>query len=366
MSMSARDDLRPAVVGGHDAGAEPLPVVHTDASVRGVMSLIGQHDAGCVVMVDGRGRPTGTIDDRCVLDGLLDGHGLDAPAAPLQRPLAAVVGPDAQRAHVLDLMAARDLAVVPVVDGDGRLLGVHLRDAVRGTPTLDNWAVIMAGGRGTRLAPLTDHVPKPMLPVAGRPILERLVLHLVGAGIRTVFLAVNYRREQIEEHFGNGAAFGCSIRYLHEDPERPLGSGGALGMLNARRWLPTRPLLVLNGDLLVDFSVRDLLTAHAASKAAATMVVHAFRYQVPYGVVQARDGRLVHLVEKPVSSWLVNTGIYVLEPGLIGRIPVGAPYPITDLFEDCLRHGDDVGVWEIEHWQDVGQPAELARARGVV
>ena len=340
------------------------PIAQADASVRQVMTMIGRHRAGCVVVVDGRGCPTGTIDDRCVLEGLLRGHGLDAPAAPLQRPLQATVDATARRADVLDVMDARDLTVVPIVDGDGRLAGVHLRDDILGTPVLDNWAVIMAGGRGTRLAPLTDDVPKPMLTVAGRPILERLVLHLVGAGIRTVFLAVNYRREQIEQHFGDGAALGCSIKYLHEDPQQPLGSGGALGLLNARRWFPTHPLLVLNGDLVVDFSVPDLLAAHRAGDVAATMVVHPFHYQVPYGVVHTNEQRLAHLVEKPVSRWLVNTGIYVLEPGLIGRIPVGRPYPITDLFEECLAHGDSVGVWEIDDWQDVGRPAELARARG--
>jgi NDP-sugar pyrophosphorylase family protein len=316
-------------------------------------------------MVDGHDRATGLIDDRCVLDGLLRGYELDAPAALLQRPLDATVGVEARRADVLDIMEARGLPLVPIVDGDGRLVGVHLRDELVGPPTLDNWAVIMAGGRGTRLAPLTDTVPKPMLPVAGRPILERLVLHLVGAGIRTIFLSVNYRREQIEEHFGNGSDFGCSIKYLVEDPERPLGSGGALSLLHERRWFPKRPVLVLNGDLVVDFSVSELLAAHTRSDVAATMVVHPFRYQVPYGVVQASQECLTCLVEKPVTSWLVNTGIYVLEPGLISRIPVGQPYPITRLFEECLDHGDRVGVWEIEDWQDVGQPAELMRARGM-
>jgi dTDP-glucose pyrophosphorylase len=329
------------------------------------MAVIGRHRAGCVVMVDPDGRATGIIDDRCVLDGLLHGHELDAPALLLQRPLDAMVGPDTRRADVLDIMEARGLRLVPIVDDSGRLLGVHLRDELIGAPTLDNWAVIMAGGRGTRLAPLTDNIPKPMLTVAGRPILERLVLHLVGAGIRTIFLSVNYRREQIEQHFGNGAAFGCSIKYLVEEPDHPLGSGGALGLLTARRWFPKQPLLVLNGDLVVDFSISALLAAHVRDNVAATMVVHPFRYQVPYGVVQAADQHLTCLVEKPVTSWLVNTGIYVLEPGLVSRIPVGEPYPITDLFEECLAHGDRVGVWEIADWQDVGQPAELARARGM-
>lgn len=341
------------------------PVVDHDVTVREAMTVIGHHRAGAIVMIDDHGRATGVLDDRCVLDGLLHGHGLDAPASPLQRPLTVTVDADARRADVLDLMDARRVAVVPIVDDGGRLVGVHLRDELVGAATLGNWAVIMAGGRGTRLAPLTDDTPKPMLPVAGRPILERLVLHLVGAGIRTIFLAVNYRREQIEDHFGNGAAFGCRIHYLREDPERPLGSGGALGILDDRRWLPTQPLLVLNGDLVVDFSVADLLDSHTRSDVAATMVVHRHRYTVPYGVVEARDGVLGALVEKPTTSWLVNAGIYVLEPGLIGRIPSGEPYPITNVFEECLAHGDRVGLWEIDDWQDVGQPAELARARGL-
>jgi dTDP-glucose pyrophosphorylase len=347
------------------SGHQTSPVVKAHASLRQVMTVIGRHRAGCVVMTDADDRPTGLIDDRCVLDGLLRGYELDAPAVLLQRPLDATVDVEARRADVLDIMEARGLPLVPIVDGEGRLAGVHLRDELVGPPTFDNWAVIMAGGRGTRLAPLTDTIPKPMLTVAGRPILERLVLHLVGAGIRTIFLAVNYRREQIERHFGTGAKYGCSIKYLVEDADVPLGSGGALSLLAERRWFPKRPLLVLNGDLVVDFSVSELLAAHHRSNVAATMVVHPFRYQVPYGVVRATDQHLTCLVEKPVTSWLVNTGIYVLEPGLISRIPVGQPYPITNLFEECLEHGDSVGVWEIEQWQDVGQPAELARARGM-
>lgn len=316
-----------------------------------------------VFAVDRDRRLVGRIDDHTICRAVCDGVDLEDVIAVIAEPVPVVVDATVARADVLDLMRARALSAVPALDARGRVVRVHLADELLGGPELPNAAVIMAGGRGQRLAPLTDAVPKPMLPVAGRPILERLVLHLVGAGVRTVFLAVNYRAEQIERHFGDGAALGCAIRYLREDA--PLGSGGALSLLAAEGVAPREPLLVLNGDLVSGFDVCGLLDEHAASDVAATIAVHEHRYEVPFGVIESNGRGLVRLVEKPVASWLVNAGIYVIEPALLARIPASEPYPITRLFEECLRRDEHVGLWRVHSdWQDIGRPLELARARG--
>ena len=218
----------------------------------------------------------------------------------------------------------------------------------------------MAGGRGQRLRPLTDTIPKPMLKVAGRPILERIILHLVGFGIRRIFISVNYLSDLIEQHFRDGAAHGCAIEYLRE--REPLGTGGSLGLLPET---PQHPLLVLNGDLVTQFDVGAMLAHHAAGRYRATVGVHKYAHTVPYGVIEIADGRVVHLCEKPTLRWPTNAGVYVLDPALLERIPADTLYPITALVEDCLEKGEPVGAFDLdEDWLDVGQHQELRHARG--
>lgn len=346
----------------------PLAALLIDdhASLRQALQVIAREEADGAVVVDADRHLLGTVSEREALHAVLAGYDLDAPAAPLVRPAPVTVEPSTSRAEVLDLMRARCLEQVAVVDGDGHLLGLHRASRVLGGPERDNWVLVMAGGRGTRLGPLTAELPKPMLPVAGRPILERIVLHLVGCGIRRVLLSVNYLGHVIEEHFGTGSAFGCRIDYVREEPDRPLGTGGPLGLLPGLGLAPDRPLLVMNGDLVTDCAVGDLLDAHEAGACAATVAVSQYSHQVPFGVVRTVDGRLAEIVEKPVSSWPVNAGVYVVEPRLLPRVPAGELFPITALLDDCLRRGERVGVWQMPgDWLDIGRPAELARARGV-
>ncbi|WP_053205586.1 sugar phosphate nucleotidyltransferase [Jiangella muralis] len=339
-------------------------VASAEASLRDCLVVIEKHGVETVHVVDERDRLVGVLDATAIHQALIAGAGMADPAREHVHPPVATVPPDHSRAHVLDVMRALRIAELPVVDASGRVVGVHAGQRVIGGDRRDNWAVLMAGGRGTRLAPLTDTVPKPMLPVAGRPILERLVLHLVGMGIDQIFISVNHLRDVIEAHFGDGARFGCSITYLREEPNQPLGTGGPLGLL--RSHAPAAPVLVMNGDLVTEFAVGDLLDTHAEAGVVATVATSAHQHQVPFGVLEADRGRrLRRIVEKPTVSWSVNAGIYVIEPRLLDRIPPGELFPITSLLDDCLHRGEPVGLWRLhEGWQDIGRPEELARARG--
>ncbi|PXY19446.1 nucleotidyltransferase family protein [Prauserella muralis] len=342
-------------------------LIDREASIRSALSTIDKKQVEQVFVVDARGRLVGVIGEREIRRALLDGHDLGSPAYPLAERSVITAKPSEGRAEVLDLMRALQLSEIPIVDEDGRIVGVHAERELMGVQRCDNWAVIMAGGRGTRLAPLTDRIPKPMLPVAGRPILERLVLHLVGAGVSRIFLSVNYLGKMIEEHFGDGGQFGCEIEYLREDPDTPLGTAGALGVLDDLGYAPTRPLLVLNGDIVSEFSVRDLLAAHGSKDVVATIAMSEYRHQIPFGVLESEAGRLVRIVEKPTPSWPVSAGVYVLDPKLLPRIPRGELFPMTALFDDCLSRGWPIGLWALrEPWQDIGRPHELAQARGEV
>jgi dTDP-glucose pyrophosphorylase len=339
-------------------------LVGQEASIRAALQAIDRVGGSRAFVVDSDGRLLGAISERDIRRALLDGAGLDSPSSPFMQDAGVAAKPGAGRAEVIDLMRALRLREVPVVDDEGRIVEVHAEQRVAGTHERNNVAVIMAGGRGTRLAPLTDSVPKPMLPVAGRPILERLVLHLVGSGIRRIFISVNYLGDVIEQHFADGAALGCQIEYLREDRTVPLGTGGSLRLLAKDREI-TEPILVMNGDLLTDFSVGGLLDAHAGEDVLATVAVVEYQHQVPFGVLEQANGRLTRILEKPIPSWPVNAGIYVVEPRLISKVPEGRLYPITELLDECLKHGWPVGLWPVrEHWQDIGRPAELAEARG--
>ncbi|GAA2796457.1 nucleotidyltransferase family protein [Kribbella solani] len=333
-------------------------------SIRSALQAIELAGSSRAFIVDAAGRLLGAVSESDIRRALLDGAGLESSSYPLMQDAGVSTKPGTGRAEVLDLMHALGVRELPAVDADGRIVQVHTERAVAGIRRRYNSAVIMAGGRGTRLAPLTDDVPKPMLPVAGRPILERLVLHLVGWGISRIFISVNYLGELIEQHFGDGSAFGCRIDYLREERTVPLGTGGSLRLLEQYGEI-TEPLLVMNGDLLTDFSVGGLLDAHSSEDVVATVATTQYRHQVPFGVLEQANGRLARILEKPAPSWPVNAGIYVLDPDLISKIPDDRLFPITELLDQCLKQGWPVGLWPIrEQWQDIGRPLELAQARG--
>lgn len=335
-----------------------------DSSIRECLTIIDKHDMETIFVVDDDTLLVGVVGEREIRKALIGGAELDDSIKDLIGQ-ALMVAHTQSRAEVLDSMRALRIGEVPIVDGAGRLVGVHVDHEVIGAWPLPNWAVVMAGGRGTRLAPLTDDIPKPMIPVAGRPILERIVLHLVGSGIRRIFLSVNYLAELIEQYFGDGSAYGCSIEYLREERDRPLGTGGALGLLHDVGEHPTAPVLLMNGDLVSGFSVTDLLAAHTRQCVVATIATSEYEHQVPFGILESEAGRLVRIVEKPTQSWPVNAGIYVVEPSLLSRVPPGKTFPIIRLFDDCLARGEQIGLWPIhDHWQDIGRPAELSQARG--
>jgi dTDP-glucose pyrophosphorylase len=315
-----------------------------------------------VFVVDDAGAVLGTATDGDLRRALLAGASLDSSVSPYISRDFVRVGPGAGRAEVLDLMQAQAVGQVPVLDDRDHLVGVHLMREMLGQQERPNWAVIMAGGKGVRLRPITEHIPKSMLPVAGRPILERLVLHLVGHGFRRIFLAVNYLSEIIEHHFGDGSSLGCQIEYLRET--KPLGTGGALTLLPEP---PRAPLLVLNGDLVVQVDVDNLLAFHEAGRYRMTVAVHEYTHTVPFGVLDLEGARVTSITEKPTMSWRTNAGIYVLEPSLLRWVPPDVEFPLPAIAEGCLSRGEPVGAFHLQgDWIDVGRATELRRARGDV
>lgn len=348
-----------------DASFDPsfrASVLAPTATLGDAMLSLQESALEICLVVDGGQHLLGTLTDGDVRRALLAGAGLDSGVEAAMHRQFSAVSPSAGRTEVLELMHALRISQVPIVDGSGRLEGLHTLHDILGTAERPNWAVIMAGGKGTRLGPLTKSVPKPMLRVAGRPILERIVLSLIGCGIRRVFLAINYLGHTIEDHFGDGSRLGCRIDYLRE--ERPLGTGGALSLLPRPI---AQPVLVMNGDLVTQASVGQLLDFHAEGRQAATLSTRRYVHTVPFGCVDLDGDRVVRIAEKPTLSQYINAGMYVLDPAVVERIPRNEEIGLPSVLQDCLGRGEAVRAFEVdEDWIDVGQIDQLRRARGEV
>jgi dTDP-glucose pyrophosphorylase len=328
-------------------------------SLRRALEVIDLGGGGIALLVDADYRLVGTLTDGDVRRALLKSVSLDQPAAAYAKTAFTTVPMEASRAEVLDLMQSRILHQVPILDRSGRLAGLHLLHEILGAIERPNWALIMAGGRGSRLGSLTDQIPKPMLKVVGRPILERLIHHFVGFGVRKIFISVHYLGHVIEDHFGDGSRFGCSIEYLRET--EPLGTGGSLRLLPE---IPAHPLLVCNGDLVTQVDFGSLINFHEEGDYLATMGIRNYSHEIPYGCVDVSNGQILRLEEKPSFAHWVNAGIYALSPEVLTRVPQGF-FPITTLFEHCLNRQEKIGAFEVlDDWIDVGQREHLKQARG--
>lgn len=335
--------------------------VPDDATLYEALKVLEVGAQSIAFVCDRDRKVVGSLTDGDVRRALLEGARLDSKCLPesMNRNFAfALVGTG--RAEVLDVMRARDIGQLPILDDDGKLCGLHTVGQMITRSPRPNWAFILAGGLGTRLAPLTASVPKPMVLVAGRPILERLILHLMSHGIQNFYLSVNHLAHVVEDHFKDGSHLGCRIEYLRES--LPLGTGGSLSLIEE---IPADPLLVVNGDLLTQGDIGQLLNFHTAGGYAATIAVRPHTIQIPFGVAQTDGARLVSLSEKPSIHMLINAGVYVLSPESVRLVTKDAEEPITDLFERCLSRGMVVGVHTLEHeWLDVGRHEDLKRARG--
>jgi len=336
-------------------------VIPDTASIGDAMLAIEKNCREVVLIKNGSEIIIGVITDGDIRRGLLGGLVMTTPAAQVMTTNFISVPPKTDRTAVLDLMKALRIRHVPAIDATRHLIGIHFLEEIIGTPLRPNVAVIMAGGKGTRLRPYTENCPKPMVKVAGRPILERIVLNLVGNGIRQIYISVNYLAHMIEEHFGDGSAFGCQITYLRETTE--LGTGGALSLL------PTdlqHPIIVLNGDQITRINITGLLNKHDDVSADATMSVGHYQHEVPYGVVHQKNGLLEKLEEKPALDILINLGLYVINPEAIRLVPRNQFFMITDLFSTLLEQKKNIATYfSDEDWIDVGRPDDLKRANGI-
>ncbi len=333
-------------------------LVTPELTLREALARIDRAGSQMALVVDDRRRLLGTLSDGDVRRGLLEGLSLadKVMAAMHLNPTVARAG-ESRRA-ILSAMRQRGLRQMPVVDGAGIVVGMEVIDDLLQTRARENWVVIMAGGLGKRLEQLTRDTPKPMLRVGSRPLLETIVMGYAAQGFRRFYFAVNYKAEQIEEHFKDGSRFGVEIHYLRE--LQRLGTAGPLGLLPEA---PSQPIVVTNADLLTKEDFGDLVDQHVGSGADATMAVRDYEMQVPFGVVRAREGRIQAIDEKPVLHFTVSAGIYVLSPQVLELVPQATRYDMPALFEASVQRGLRARCHRIEgYWLDIGRQPDYERA----
>lgn len=335
-------------------------------SIRTTMQRINDNQAGIAFAVTVEMELLGTVGDGDIRRALLDDTDLDAPVAvvldrkhlnPLYpRPVTALVGTTPQ--EQLRIMRERDVTRLPLLDERGVLRDIAFFERLVPGAHLGLEAMVMAGGFGTRLRPLTDSVPKPMLPVHGKPLLERIVVQLRDVGIRKIYITTHYLAQQIVDHFQDGSRFGVSIEFVHEDV--PMGTGGAIGLLSRIE----KPLLLVNGDILTQTNFLAMWEFHKTHDTDMTVAVRHFNIEVPYGVLECDGERVCRLREKPVYPFLINAGMYILSPSVERYIPRGRPFNMTDLLQWLVDDKRKVASFLIyEFWLDIGQHDDYLRAQ---
>lgn len=342
-------------------------ILNPEAQLLDAVRAIEVSHRRMAVVVDMDQRIIGTLTDGDVRRCLLSSGSLQTPVIQAMNlsPLVAYEGSSA--GHLIDLMRKRNVMAVPIVDERMRFLRlVHLIDLELPqdgnlTPTEFDFAVVMAGGEGLRLRPLTDNIPKPMVEIDGTPLLERQISRLVRAGLKRVYISVNYLSHVIESHFGDGANFGVEIRYLRE--KEKLGTAGALSLLPER---PTKPILVMNGDILTTCDFGSLHAFHQSHNAQVTVAAVDYRVNVPYGVINTQGVFATELVEKPSQRFLCNAGIYVVSPLTLDLLQGNSKINMTDIIDTCLKRELPVAVFPVhEYWSDIGTPDDLEKARAL-
>lgn len=328
------------------------------ASIHETVRVIDAGAQQIALVVEADGRLAGVVTDGDVRRGILNGVALDSPVADIMNREPIRVSEGVEASLVLGLMKQRRIHQVPVVDASGVLVGLETLDELLQPMVRDNPVVLMAGGLGTRLAPLTHDRPKPMLNVGDRPILETILQNFIDYGFHHFYISVNYKAEMIQGHFGDGRRWGVKIEYLHE--RERLGTAGSLSLLPAR---PDCPLLVMNGDIMTRVNFDALLDFHLRHQAVATLGVREFSHTIPYGVVRMQDNRLVSLVEKPVEKVFVSAGIYVLDPSVLDLVPTGRYLDMPTLFQQVMdRCMPALGFPIHEYWLDIGRMEDFERA----
>ena len=330
-------------------------IVKINTPIKIAIERLNKVGIKIALVLDENFRLLGTISDGDFRRGILSGLSLEDTVEKIMNKNPRTVYEGTSRLEILELMNDTKILQIPIVDRNNFVIGLHLWDDISVKAKYSNTMVIMAGGKGSRLYPQTENRPKPMLLVAGIPILEHIIKRAQSQGFSHFIIAINYLGQIIEDYFKDGHKFGVKIEYLHEDV--PLGTAGALSLLKHK---PESSFIVTNGDVITDINYSDFLVYHTVQNAAATVAVHTHEFQIPYGVVQINGLEVESYEEKPIVSSLINAGVYALDPDILDLIPEPKFRDMPELLDISRDLKKKVIVYPLhESWIDIGRPIDL-------
>jgi dTDP-glucose pyrophosphorylase len=336
-----------------------LPI---NSSIAEAISNLDRIGLKIILIVDDKGVFQGTVSDGDIRRGLLKGLDLQSRISTIVHRNALVVPPELERDLVLQIMFANKIQQIPVVDNRHNIVGLHLWDEITKVLERANLMVIMAGGIGKRLHPFTENCPKPLLKVAGKPILEHIIERAKLEGFSKFLISVFYLGHMIEDYFGDGSRIGVDIQYLRE--ESPLGTAGALSLISQKLF---SPFVVTNGDVMTDIRYGELIDFHLKHNGIGTMAVRSHEWQHPYGVVELNGVDIVGFKEKPITRNYINAGVYVLEPEALSLLTINTYCDMPTLFEFLQKEKKVTVAYPMhEPWLDVGKPDDLKNANKTI
>ena len=335
-------------------------IISPSMPIINALQIIEKSSLQIALVVDDNRTLLGTITDGDVRRAILRNVSLGNCAEEIMQKSPVTLRTHASNEEILNLMKKYEIRQIPILDDDNRVVDLKVLMHMVKPEESEFSVVIMAGGLGTRLRPLTDECPKPLLKIGNKPLLETIIENLRDSGFRKFYITVNYKAEMISNYFADGRQWDISITYIKE--KKPLGTAGALSLLPEK---PIKPVLVMNGDLLTKVNFNQLLVFHHETKAAATMCVRQYDFEVPYGVVKADKHQFMKLDEKPMQRFFVNAGIYVLSPEIFEFFPYNEYLDMTTLFNLLIQQNREAVIFPIhEYWMDIGKISDYKIANG--
>ena len=333
-------------------------LIRSDLSFDLVVKAIQNGGQRIVLVVDKSKKLIGTITDGDIRRALIRFSSFDINAKKVMNNNPITASEESNSNSLIALMRNKGILHLPILDSNGLIKDLKTLESLTSIERKENSVFIMAGGFGKRLRPLTNKLPKPMLRVGGRPILENIIKNFISAGFYKFIISVHYMGDLIKDYFGDGSDLGIKIDYVFE--EEPLGTAGAIGLLKERS---VHPMIVMNGDLVTQIDFNALLDFHILEKSSLTVCTRDFEYQVPFGVIKIKNYKITEIIEKPTEKYFVNAGIYAISPEVIGRIASNVYLDMPDLIEKLIKAKENVSVFPIhEYWQDIGRVEEYKKA----
>ncbi len=330
------------------------------STMEDAINILTKEALRIAIVVDDEGVILGIVTDGDIRRALVRGCTINSSVNEFMHKDPMVASAEDSRFNIVSMMKEKDLLVVPIVNKKNHVIGVETLNQLLDSKKYDNPVFLMAGGFGKRLSPLTDHTPKPLLKVGSKPILETILEQFVSFGFHKFFISVHYKAQMLKDYFGDGGKWKVDIQYVHE--EEPLGTAGSIGLLPDT--IPDLPVIVMNGDLLTKVNFERLLEFHEEAGGNATMCVREYDFEVPYGIIESDGNKVERIVEKPVHSFFVNAGIYIINSELVRSIGGNKYLDMPSFLNSKLEEGGQVNMYPVhEYWVDIGRMDEYQLAR---